>query len=233
MASPRSAWASAAASLTPSPTIATTRPCVLQPLDHVDLVRGQHVGDDLVDADLARHRPGGAVVVAGEQHRAQPEAAQPLHGLGGGRLDGVRDHEHAPGPAVPADRDRRTALRLRGLDGRGEVVAQRLPVLGQQPRSPDDHPAPLDDPLRAQAGQVRNSSTAGRRETAAPVTTARAIGCSEPASRAAARRQYRLRGLALGGHHVDQRHPAGGHRAGLVEHDGVDAPGRLEDLGAP
>ena len=32
--------------------------------------------------------------------------------------------------------------------------------------------------------------------------------------------------------HVDEGHAAGGDGAGLVEDDGVDLPGRLEDLGA-
>jgi hypothetical protein len=55
MAIPRSACARAAASLTPSPTMATTRAFGLQALDDVDLVGGQHLGDDVlrVDADLA------------------------------------------------------------------------------------------------------------------------------------------------------------------------------------
>jgi hypothetical protein len=46
-------------------------------LDHVDLVRRQDAGDDLVDADLARHGAGRPLVVAGEQHRAQAHGAQP------------------------------------------------------------------------------------------------------------------------------------------------------------
>ena len=102
MARPRSAWASAAASLTPSPTIATTRPLGLQVADHVDLVVGQHLGDDLVDADLGGDRAGRPLVVAGEQDRLEAELAQPAHGLGRGRLDRVGDHEHARGPGRPS-----------------------------------------------------------------------------------------------------------------------------------
>ena len=49
----------------------------LQLLDHVGLARGQHPGDHLVDADRGRDGPGGALVVAGEQHRPQAQAAQP------------------------------------------------------------------------------------------------------------------------------------------------------------
>ena len=39
------------------------------------------------------------------------------------------------------------------------------------------------------------------------------------------------RGGAVGGDDVDERHPAGGDGAGLVEHDRVDLAGRLEHLG--
>ena len=50
----------------------------LQALDDVDLVRRENLGDDVlrVDADLAGDLAGGAFVVAGEEHRAQPELPQ-------------------------------------------------------------------------------------------------------------------------------------------------------------
>ena len=38
---------------------------------------------------------------------------------------------------------------------------------------------------------------------------------------------------AVGHGHLDEAHPAGGHRAGLVQDDRVHGAGRLEDLGAP
>ncbi|QHE74223.1 hypothetical protein GFS60_07918 (plasmid) [Rhodococcus sp. WAY2] len=41
---------------------------VLQVLDHVDLVGGQHLGDHLVDPDLVGDALCGAVVGPGEQH---------------------------------------------------------------------------------------------------------------------------------------------------------------------
>jgi hypothetical protein len=48
---------------------------VLQLLDHVDLPGGQHARDHLADADRGGDVPGGSLVVAGEQHRAQAQAA--------------------------------------------------------------------------------------------------------------------------------------------------------------
>jgi hypothetical protein len=53
MAMPTSAAASAGASLTPSPAIATTRPSALCRLHDRALLIGQHLGLDLVDAELA------------------------------------------------------------------------------------------------------------------------------------------------------------------------------------
>ena len=48
----------------------------LQAADDVDLVGGQDLGDDGVDVDLVGDGSGGALVVAGEQHRCEAEAAQ-------------------------------------------------------------------------------------------------------------------------------------------------------------
>ena len=60
IASPRSAAASAAASFTPSPTIATTRPSACSRCDDRDLVGGQHLGHDLRRCRPARPRPAAA-----------------------------------------------------------------------------------------------------------------------------------------------------------------------------
>jgi len=54
----------------------------LQPPDRLDLARWKHPGDHLADADRIGREPGGAVVVAGEQHRPQAQAAQPPDCLG-------------------------------------------------------------------------------------------------------------------------------------------------------
>ena len=71
IAMPTSACASAGASLMPSPAIATRAPLALQPLDHRRLLLRQHVGFDLVDAELARDRVGGDAAVAGQHHDPQ------------------------------------------------------------------------------------------------------------------------------------------------------------------
>ena len=57
MAMPTSAAASAGASLTPSPAIATTRPSLRSRWTTRALLLGQHLGLDLVDAELAARPP--------------------------------------------------------------------------------------------------------------------------------------------------------------------------------
>jgi hypothetical protein len=72
IARPRLARASAGAVVDPVPDHGYRAPLGLQVLDHGGLVVRQHLGD----ADLGSDRPGGGLVVAGEQHRAQSEPVQ-------------------------------------------------------------------------------------------------------------------------------------------------------------
>ena len=72
MASPRSAWASAGASLTPSPTIATTRPRPGGGGSTVCLLGRQDVGDHLVDSQLAGNGRGRPARIAGDQDGRRP-----------------------------------------------------------------------------------------------------------------------------------------------------------------
>src|SRR5438477_161978 len=83
---PRSTWARAGASLTPSPVIATTRPSAWRLADHVRLLGWQHLGDDLVDADFGGSGP-----------RRNAARGRRLHQRRRG------DDDDAPGRAVPAN----------------------------------------------------------------------------------------------------------------------------------
>ena len=57
IATPTSAWASAGASLVPSPVIATRRPPACSSLDQRHLVLGRRLGEEVVDAGLRRRSP--------------------------------------------------------------------------------------------------------------------------------------------------------------------------------
>jgi hypothetical protein len=74
----------------------------LQALDDVDLVGGQDLGDDLVDAGLGCYHAGRRLVGSGQQYRRQAEPAEAGDGLCAGVFDRVRDDEDRSHLAVPA-----------------------------------------------------------------------------------------------------------------------------------
>src|SRR5699024_9058604 len=85
-------------------------PLALQAGDDVDLVLGQNLGDDLLDADLGGDPPGDGLVVASEQDRGEAETLQAGDGLSAGGLDGVGDDEDPAGLSVPTNGDDSLAL---------------------------------------------------------------------------------------------------------------------------
>ena len=228
MARPRSAWASAAASFTPSPTMATTRPSACSPATTATLSSGSTSAITSSMPTSAATDRATACVVAGQQDRGQPQGAQPADRLGAGRLDRVGDHEHGPGPAVPADRDRGAAGPLGPLPGRVQLGGQRLGPVRQQlaaARPRRGGPRPRPGP-RGRAG-CANWSTAGSgpASRSAAAATARPIGCSEACSTAPASRSAWPRSTPAARCTATRRHAAGGDGAGLVQHDGVDRRG--------
>ena len=76
MATPTSAWASAGASLVPSPVMATRRPLALLLADQGHLVLGRRLGQEVVDAGLGGDGGRREAVVAGDHDRADAHAAQ-------------------------------------------------------------------------------------------------------------------------------------------------------------
>ena len=106
IAIPRSAIASAGASLTPSPTMITGRSAVVgaDAADDLELVLGRLLGVDAVDAELATDALGDRAAVAGD-HRDVPDALgpQPLDDPLGVGAELVGHHDHAGD--VPVDRD--------------------------------------------------------------------------------------------------------------------------------
>ena len=77
---------------------------LLQPLDHDGLVGRQHLGDHLVDPHLGGHGLGRSAVVAGQQHRRQPQLAQPPRRRRRSSASGCRRSRTPPStaPSQPA-----------------------------------------------------------------------------------------------------------------------------------
>ncbi len=120
-------------------------------------------------------------------------------------------------------------LRLDQLGARGQC-----PV-GQQPAAADERP---HVPRRRRARRALDVLETSRRTAAcrpgraAPLATARATGCSEACSSAPASRSSCSRSVTDGRDDIEQGHRARRHRAGLVQHHGVDPARRFQHLRA-
>ena len=102
-ASPRSAAASAGPSLIPVPDHG--HPVAGWPAGRAimaDLLARERPGDHLIGAAWAPTACGGGLAVAGQQHGAQAQPAQPGHRRRGGRLDRVGDRDRPARPARPS-----------------------------------------------------------------------------------------------------------------------------------
>ena len=98
IATATSAWASAGASLVPSPVMATSRPPAWYSRISFSLASGVACGEEVVDAGLGGDGGGGQRVVAGDHHRLDAHAAQLGEALLDAALDDVLqvdDAEHA------------------------------------------------------------------------------------------------------------------------------------------
>ena len=115
MAMPRSAWARAGASLTPSPTMATRgRRCLQASATSAALSPGRTSATTWSMPTSRAMRGGGAPVVAGDHDDVDAERAECCDAWPSRlRADGVGDGEHAGDRAVPADEDDGAARRLR------------------------------------------------------------------------------------------------------------------------
>ena len=149
----RAAWASAGASLTPSPAMATTRPSACSRLTTRAFCSGRTSASTSSMPELARHRLGGGAAVAGEHDDAQalgrgagasPRGWTALIGIG-----------HAEQPGERGRRRRRTsrsARRARSSSARARerrrVDASALPA---DARLPSATRRPVDAPGHALA----------------------------------------------------------------------------------
>ena len=183
-------------------------------------------------------RARGALVVAGQQHRLEPErSGARATAVARRRLEPVGDDEQ-PGSAVRRPRRPRPCARApprRRSAPRGPPSSS-TPSLREQRRAPDHHRASVDDRLDAEPGAARRSArrrgAARLRRARTPRSPARSDARSRP------RRRRRGAGAQRGRHPSagttsSTAHPALGHGAGLVEHDRRDPARPLEHLGAP
>ena len=95
IATPTSAWASAGASLVPSPVIATSLPPSCSARMRRHLVLGGGLGEEVVDAGLLGDGLGGQGVVAGDHHGADPHRPQLVEALAHAGLDDVLEVDDA------------------------------------------------------------------------------------------------------------------------------------------
>ena len=188
IAMPRSACASAGASLTPSPTMATTSPRACSSRTFAALSAGEHLGEELGDAHARRHGRGGVAPVAREHRDLQSPLPEPPDRVLRSRLFPVRHREDAQQPAVGRHEQGRLALRRQSARRRPPPPTGRSPRPGERPRSRRRRGGP--GPCRRRRGPSSTSiaSTAGGTMpfSRAASTIARASGCAEPCSSAAA-----------------------------------------------
>ena len=232
MAMPTSAAASAGASLTPSPAIATTRPSRRSFSITALLAVGQHLGLDLGDAELSRHRHRGGAVVAGQHDDGDAVGLQRCERLRGAFLHRIGDGDDARGLAVDGDEDRGRALAAEPLG----LLLKRLRrdvQLAQKPRVAEDDAAALHHADRALA--ARRIEAAHRQKLDLALGGRFDDGLAERMLAAAldAGREPQHFGFieAIGRLDRDDLRLAFGQGAGLVEDERVDRLHALQRLG--
>ena len=214
---------------------------VLQGFHRSDLVRGQDLSDDVLgfDANEGGDRVGGSGVVTGEQHRSKSEGPELCDGLCGGVFDGVRNHDDAADRAVPGHPDRSLAVGFRRLCRRNQIGrGVDGPLLGEPGATAHENGVPVHDPRDASA--VVTAEVVDRGQCAAlrrPGGHGRhgdgvSDGVLGRVLEGAGKRLDLGHGLVCGGVDGSNAHPPGRDGAGLVEQDGVDPAGGLQDLGA-
>ena len=234
MAMPTSAWASAGASLMPSPTMATLRPSCCSSAISAAFCSGSTSATTRSMPTCAAMASRGRRVVAGEHDDLEAELLEAGHGRRGARLERVGDGD-APRPARRPRRRSSTVL--------PSPASARGPLAGVRRRAARCRPTTVwPSTTAAMPWPAIASNPVGRRHLDAALRRRRRRSPRPAGARCRARR--RPRGAAARRCRVgrrapsvpcrteqhDVRHPrlALGDRAGLVEHDGAQLVRRLE-----
>ena len=228
MAMPRSARARAGASLTPSPTMATTRPSAWRRAISSALAAGSTPA-------ITRVTPSSVAMAAAVRALSPVTMATstPMRGEVGDRgpgagTDGVGQGEEAPGLAVPPDEHDGAARLLRARRPPPPIrapAAMKTSVADDHGDAVDlgPHPVTGDGLERRGGGDVEPSAAGAGHDRPADGVLGADLGRRRPG-------QHLVAVHTLPGDHVGERHLPHREGARLVEHDGVDALGPLEDL---
>ena len=190
IAIPTSAWASAGASLMPSPTIATRRPCVLEPLDLGRLVLRAAPRRARGRCPPGRRSPRRSAGCRRSPSRPRARAAcSSRDRLGRLGLDRVGDRDHSGGLAVDGHVDGRLALLLESFGVRREAATRRsrAPACDGRCRPPRARPSTVAvTPWPDRGLEVLDGADRSMPRSRACRTIASPSGCSERDSAAAA-----------------------------------------------
>ena len=204
-------------------------PSALELLDVACLVGGQHLGEDALDAEFARHGLGGSLVVARDHDRLDAHLLEAPKRLPRARFDGVR-HGDEPG-GLPVDRDEHR--RLARLGERGGPLFQRKdvhPALVHQLAVAHQHGMAIH--LRPDAVAGYGLEPRGVADLDAPLAGARDYGLGQRVLGVLLGRgdepQEVVLAPAIQGEDVGEGGLTLGEGAGLVEDDGVYARYVLE-----
>ena len=161
MTMPRSADASAGASLMPSPTIATDPKRRRRSSQRGHLVFGHQLGAHVVDPELGGNRPCRRLAVAGEHDdRLHALLVQQIDRVSRRRADPIGDDDDADGRAAAGHEDGRAAARADRIEPLVHGLGAQLALL-EQPVIAENHLHVADRSFGAATGQRRHAD--GRR----------------------------------------------------------------------
>ena len=173
--------------------------------------------------------PGGSCVVSGQQNRSQPRLLHARNRFGGTRFHRVRHHDDTDGRTVAQHDDGSRSRGLRIADG----IAKSFVEFDVEMRGPTDGHAAGSNPARhpdtvsgvefIDLGHRKILCGNDDRVTDGMFRTL-LHRCGESGDLFRGDPSCRVYGV--------DAHLAGGHGAGLVQHDGVDASSLLEHFGA-
>ena len=204
-------------------------------LDQRLLALRQHVGADLVDAELCRDGLGGhAALSPVAMMMRQPALVQRADSFAASGLDRIGDGDDAGQPAFDGDEHRCLALRPQRVCRSHRAPAASTPRSAIIAALPSATRRPFTVPVTPLPVTASKSVAARDRRAALPRRLRRSPRPADARNRApalAASASSRPSSKSFGRDHVGQLRPALGQRAGLVDDQRVDMGEALQRLG--